>query len=219
MKCVVKLLTVVFVLGFLVGCGGGGSGVGNNPGGGNEPTSPKISFTDIEANFSIPFPAPEDASVAAVEKYKVYNATQEAFDDFNETVLDIKGYTFNATNDLHTNVTNNITYYATHNSTAGTLQVGILGHSNFEDLTDEIFDDEFGTIDGNLTRAVTYVRYHDNISARYANYAVNGRYLKSLSFNCGTNDGKYVCSKIDDKFIYGWAELTDYAYQYVIIVR
>ncbi|MDR1976708.1 MAG: hypothetical protein LBQ18_06920 [Campylobacteraceae bacterium] len=217
MKYIVKLLTAVSVLGFLVGCGGGGDETDEN----NDPQKSQISFADIESTFSVDFPVPAGSKVVSIDKYKVYSATQAAFNDLNATVLKPGKYIL-ASNGYHISedTTTKITYYAEHNKTAGTIRTGIYTYSNFAGLSDDIFDYEFGVVDGKFAKAVKYVRYEGSISSQYSNYATNQRYLPSLGFNnCKSTEGNWRCSKSDSKFTYIWETIDAYTYQYIITAK
>ncbi|MDR1285611.1 MAG: hypothetical protein LBJ88_05375 [Campylobacteraceae bacterium] len=218
MRKVFKLFTAVLVLGFMVGCGGGGS----SSSGDNSKPSLSISFADVDNAF-VPFPDVSPIGISIVEKDKIYNATQDAIDDFTASVIIAGGYTPSGSWYATTDSVSNIIYGAkTDNSTAiGTIQTAILSYSNFTGLTDAVFEsefDEFNAIDANIVSAFIETTYDDNISTQYTAYALS---LYSQKFDCtkglDTNN-KYVCTKpsSDGLFLYVWIEKDDFSYQYLV---
>ncbi|MDR1008105.1 MAG: hypothetical protein LBL65_06035 [Campylobacteraceae bacterium] len=217
MQNMFKLLIAVLVLGFMVGCGGsGGSGSG-----GQEPyVNPSISFQEIDSVFPVFSLGAVAANVVLVYKEKAYSISNETFDDFDKSE-----YAFNSTYGWYTRTDSStgIEYYLQHNSTAETLLATIRGESlaDFSVLNDDVFDDEFDSLDGNLTQALLFVRYDDNISSRYVNYAlnlVNFQGFDRCNKNSSTNN-KYKCTREGDTFVYIWQENDDSSYFYGAVVK
>ncbi|MDR2100164.1 MAG: hypothetical protein LBP40_04975 [Campylobacteraceae bacterium] len=217
MKNTIKLFAATLVCGaVLVGCGGGGSDGGDE----NNPANPSISFSDVEGAFRA-FPS-VTASIIMIEKDKQYNVTQSAFDDFNATVLTPNNYTLGGNgwflrNDLTTQI-----YYGIHyDSTTDilTLAIAANGLSDFSILNDNVFDDEFGTIDGTLKEALLLTLYNGDISDKYDDYAVSSSYLSGQGFSCSSSSGDWTCSKSDDLFKYGWETLDGASYIHSITVK
>jgi hypothetical protein len=219
MKKVVELAAATFVCLLFIGCGGGGGG-GGDDGGKPTPAGPSISFADLEGKFPA-FPS-GTANISIVLKEKQYNISQNAFDDFNASVLASNNYAFNSANNLYSRVdtSTQIKYYANYNSTTDRLAIITQENST---SNDDVFDDEFDGINGNLIIASLLVIYDDNISSQYSNYAKNERYLPSKGFNTCNNDAstdnRWQCTKEDDTFRYLWEERNDFSFYYIAVVK
>jgi hypothetical protein len=221
MKNMFKLFIAVFVTGFLVGCGGGGGENDNGDNSGQTPVAPSISFADLESKFS-KFPS-GTANIYGAIKMKQYNISKNAFDDFNASVLALNSYNFDAPNNSYSREDSGtqIIYFAQHNNTAHTLEVSIQQiNSVLSELNDSTFDSEFDNINGNLTRALLLVYYDDDISSKYASYAINLYTYNNFECKKGAStNNKYKCVKEDDKFVYIWQENDEYSFYYGAIVK
>jgi hypothetical protein len=222
MKKVVELVAATFVCLLFIGCGGGGGG--GDDGGKPTPTSPSISFADLEGKFPA-FPG-GTANIYGIIKERQHNISQNAFDDFNTSVLMSNNYAFNSTSNSYsrTDTSTQIKYLANYNSTASTLAVSIQGtNSASSALSDDVFNDEFDGINATLTTALLLVRYSDNISSQYDDYAMNSPYLPSKGFNTCTKgastNNRWQCTKEDNKFTYVWQENDDFSFYYGAVVK
>jgi hypothetical protein len=215
---VLSFLLAFFLSFSLIGCGGGGGGSsGDSNGDGGATRTSTISFDELIAKFS-PFPS-VDANVYTLQKSKTYNVTQAVFDEFNASVLDPNYTLVTGSSDLYKRTDANIIYYAKFNNTIETLQTTIATYGpDFSVLTDAVFDDEFGSIDGTLIQAFIYTEYDANISSNYAAYR---SYIGGFDFceRGSLTNYKYVCQKSDDKFIYQWQEVNDRLYRHTAIAK
>jgi hypothetical protein len=171
-------------LALLVNCGGSGSSDSsdakeNNP----------YSFANLEAAFP-PFSVPENANLSRVEKRKTYKVTRSVFDEFITRVFGDNNPS-NATLYTRYDSNLNINYEARHLPPAS-LTMMMYSASNFDNLTDNVFENVFGVVDGNFSSVeITYKR-DANLSLEIDNY------MAALSSSYGFNCDNIVCEKLSD---------------------
>jgi hypothetical protein len=216
MKKVVELVAATFVCLLFIGCGGGG---GSDDGGKPMPAGPSISFADLEGKFPA-FPS-GTANIYGIIKERQHNISQNAFDDFNASVLTSNNYVFNGNFYSRVDTSTQIEYRANYNSTASTLAISIQGiNSASSVLSDDVFNDEFDGIDVTLTKALLLVVYDADISSQYDDYAINSPYLPSKGFkDCNNKSGRWQCTKEDDTFTYIWLENNSSSFLYGAVVK
>jgi hypothetical protein len=215
MKRAIKLFLLVFVFGFLVGCGGGGSGSSQDE------KKASISFAEVEAAFpAFPNVSGLNASLDYVGKSKLYVVTQDMFNSFNASILgNYTDYGY-----MHERQDQDVKYHVDYDISQGTLQMDIIGFLNFEDLTDSVFESEFGSsIDGSLDSIFIVKGYDANISLKYDAYTVSLANHQN-GFRCTNSPStgyKYDCRKTSSNglFTYFWAVSDDFSYEYGAIVN
>lgn len=227
MKIIVKLLSIAFVLGLLVGCGGtsnnddisNGGGIGsgndnnatkggddNNTTGGDNNTT--VSLGSIESFFP-PFPDGGYTFYSRVS-HKWYKGASSIF---KTSITGNPSYTKNGVytdyyrNNILPNIYTNIYFPPT-----GIVDLQLT--SLIEKLDDLTYENAFGTVGGDVIYVSLRNAYNGNISQRFYEYTWTT--LSEKGFSCSQTNNDYSCQKEVGDILYRWSRYSDKSYTYEI---
>jgi hypothetical protein len=214
MKNVVKLFTLALVFGFLVGCGSGGGSSDSEDDGDDKDG---ISLSLVKSYF----PAFPDSTytLRSVETNKEYVVSSAQVDSFNASVIQAQSYVDEYDNKYSKNgVLPNINAYVFLDS--GDIDLYLDTYLEFDKvMEDDTYKDAFGDIDGDVVYAYIYKDYNEDISSKYAAYALTLGNTTN-KFNCSKlSGGNWQCNKKVGNLRYVWEVEDNYSFFYDIIAE